>query len=446
MLLRAMEVAEATGGRLVGPDVACEGAGIDSRTLAPGSLFVPVVGERDGHDFVGAALAAGAVAYLTARSVGDPPAGVAAIEVADTVRALTDLGRLARERAARATVIGVTGSVGKTTTKDLLAAALTTRRATAASYRSFNNELGVPLTLLNAPDDTDAIVVEMGARGAGHIADLCEIARPTIGVITTVEGVHTELFGGLEEVASAKGELVAALPAEGRAVLNGDNPLVAAMAPRSAAPVWRASVSAPADLWASGIEIGRDLRTRFTMHTPLGTIEVTPAARGAHNVMNVLLAAGAALAAGVDLDAIASGLSAAASSPWRMELAVATSGAWILNDAYNAGPSSMAAALVALAHLPADRRIAVLGVMAELGPESPRAHEAIAAQAAELDVEVIAVAAPAYGTRGVEHVADVDSALSALRARGPLDEQVAILVKGSRIAGLERVAAALCEG
>ena len=347
MRLRAAEIAAATGGRLVGPDVPVEGASIDSRDLVPGSLFVPIVDARDGHDFVGAALERGAAAFLTSRPldqlVGVAVDDVTAIVVTDPAAALLALGRAARARldgpdrpAGPAAVIGITGSVGKTTTKDLLAGVLATTFRTSASPRSFNNELGVPLTLVNTPDGTEAVVVEMGARGRGHIALLCEVARPTIAVVTTVERVHTQLFGDLGEVAAAKAELVEALPPDGAAVLNADNVLVSAMADRTAARVLRFSAtgatsaggaSGPApDLWVSDVELDDELRPRFRLHSPWGDADVRLGARGRHNVTNALAAAGAALVAGVPIERVADGLAGAALSALRMDLRTAPSG------------------------------------------------------------------------------------------------------------------------
>jgi UDP-N-acetylmuramoyl-tripeptide--D-alanyl-D-alanine ligase len=456
MRFRIREVADAVGGRLVGPDVEVVGAGIDSRDLVGGQLFVPVIDARDGHEFIGAAIDRGAAAYLTSRT-GESPASrsegrdalVAAVEVADTLAALADLGRLARRRlggtdaATDAAVIGVTGSVGKTTTKDLLAAVLGTTKRVSASVRSFNNELGVPLTLANASDDAEAVVVEMGARGPGHIAELCSIAVPTVGVVTTVETVHTEMFGGLDEVAAAKGELVESLPTSGTAVLNVDNALVAAMAERTSARVIRVGLASPAaDVSAAAIVVGDDLRPAFRLRTPAGEIDVRLGVRGRHNVLNALLAVATGLAVGVDLADVASGLASATASPWRMELTTAPSGARVLNDAYNAGPASTAAAVRALADIEARRRIALLGVMAELGADGPALHLEVSELAAGLGIEVVAIDAPDYGDRAT-HVADVDAALARVLADGPLDADVAVLVKGSRVAGLERLAQAL---
>jgi UDP-N-acetylmuramoyl-tripeptide--D-alanyl-D-alanine ligase len=452
--MRAGEIAVATGGRLVGPDLVVDGASIDSRDMRVGSLFVPIIDVRDGHDFIGMAIERGAAAFLTSRPESAESADVARIEVVDTGEALIALGRHVRARLAASSggpglraVVAITGSVGKTTTKDLLAAASATTYRTAANLRSFNNELGVPLTLVNAPDDTEVAVVEMGARGAGHIALLCEVARPTIGVVTAVEQVHTELFGTLAEVAAAKGELIESLPATGAAVLDADNLLVAAMADHTHARVLRFSredepVGREIDLWASGLVLDDQLRPRFRLRSPWGDIDVQLEVRGRHNLTNALAAAGAALVVGVALDQVAAGLSQAASSPWRMDLATAPSGARILNDAYNAGPASTVAALRALAALGADRSTAVLGVMAELGDDGPEAHRSVADQAAELGIRVIAVDAPDYGPTA-EHVDTRDEALDRLRGSGGLGSGDAVLVKGSRVAALEQVAVGL---
>ncbi|HEY5153769.1 MAG TPA: UDP-N-acetylmuramoyl-tripeptide--D-alanyl-D-alanine ligase, partial [Acidimicrobiales bacterium] len=425
----AHEIATVTHGTLVGDDVIVDGAGIDSRDLPSGALFVPVVDVRDGHDYIVDALERGASAFLTAHPApADLPVGVAAVEVPDPAAALSALGGVARDRLAElagpagrgAEVVGITGSVGKTTTKDLLAAALGTTYRTSASVRSFNNELGVPLTLLNAPDDTEVAVVEMGARGHGHIEALCAVARPTIGVVTTVEMVHTELFGTMADVGLAKGELVAALPPDGTAVLNADSPLVAAMAERTTARVLRFGLGdhpGGLDLWASAVSVDADLRPRFRLHSPWGEVDVRLGVRGGHNIANALAAAGAALVVGVGLEAVALGLGEAELSPWRMDLQTTAGGARVLNDAYNAGPASMAAALRALASLGVERPVAVLGPMAELGDDGPGAHLTIAALAEDLEVRVVAVAAPDYGPT-VEHVADLDGARGALAAGG----------------------------
>jgi len=224
MRFRASDVAAATGGRLVGPDVDIDGADFDTRTLRPGQLFVPLVAERDGHDFIDAALERGAAAYLTAR----PPAAGTAIEVADTLRALMDLGAAQRQSFA-GTVIGITRSVGKTSTKDMALAALAASKRTSANARSFNNEQGLPTTILNTPADTEVMVLEMGMRGFGEIAALCRIAAPSIGVVTRVAEAHSDRVDGIDGVARAKAELIEALPHDGIAILNGDDHRVRAM-------------------------------------------------------------------------------------------------------------------------------------------------------------------------------------------------------------------------
>lgn len=428
MQLRTSDLAGALGARLEGPGATVDGASQDSRAITPGQLFAAIAAERDGHQFIGAALASGAAAYLTS----GPVEGGTALVVDDTLVALQAAGRFARARIPNP-VIGITGSVGKTSVKDLLAAVLSERLATHASAQSFNNELGVPLTLLNAPDGTEATVVEMGARGIGHITDLCAIASPTHGIVTRVAAVHTEVFGSIDDVARAKGELVEALPKGGRAILNAADPRVAAMAARTEAEVVTFGVGG--DVRAEQVVLGDDLRAAFRLVSPWGSEEIRLGARGRHQVENALAAAaGGLVVAGIRLPEVVAGLAAATLSRWRMELATAASGARILNDAYNANPTSVAAALESLAALPARRRTAVLGLMAELGERETAEHAAIGRRAKELGIRVIAVAAPAYGT---EDVATIEEALEVI---GDLDDGDAVLVKGSRVAGLERLA------
>ena len=431
MRFRASEVAAAVGGRLVGADVDVEGAAIDSRLVTGGELFVPVVAARDGHDFVAAALDAGAAAYLTARG----PVGGTAVVVDDTSAALTALGRAARARLPDR-VVAVTGSVGKTSVKDLARAILGRRGPIAASARSFNNELGVPLTLAGAPDEAWAAVVEMGSRGRGDLRLLCSIARPTVGVVTVVAPVHTETFGTVDDVARAKAELVEALPAHGTAVLNADDPRVRAMAGVTAASVVTFGTG-DADVSAGAVELDGQLRASFRLRCPAGEADVRLEVPGRHQIGNALAATAAALATGATLDDVVRGLEGARLSEWRMALGRSPHGALVLNDAYNANPTSTGAALRALAELDAERRVAVLGTMAELGETSADEHRAVAALAADLGIRVVAVAEPAYGT---ELVDDMDAAIAAL---GPLGDGDAVLVKGSRVARLERLAARL---
>ena len=431
------EIATATQGRPGGdPSRVVDGASIDSRSLEPGQLFVAIRGERDGHDFAPAAIDAGAGGLLVERSVGAVPLEIV---VADTSGALLRLGHAARRRLA-GSVVGITGSVGKTSTKDMAAAVLSVGRRTVASPRSFNNELGLPLTLFNAPGDAEVVVLEMGARGPGHIALLCEVAEPTIGVVTAVAAAHTEMFGDLDGVARAKSELVQALPTDGHAVLNGDDPRTRAM--QSVAPasvlLYSARGDAAADLAAGKIELDDQLRPSFDVRSPWGSARVRLEARGAHQVGNALAAIAVGALAGVPFEAGVGALEGAALSPFRMDVGRAAGGATVINDAYNANPTSMAAALRALAALPAVRRVAVLGPMAELGPTADAEHEAVAALARELGVEVIAFGTSQYP--GSDRVDDIGEVLARLAGIGA---GTAVLVKASRVAALERVAEAL---
>jgi UDP-N-acetylmuramoyl-tripeptide--D-alanyl-D-alanine ligase len=427
--VRTTEIAKATGGVLCGPDVKVSGAAIDSRRVVDGQLFVPVVAARDGHGFVAGAVAAGARAYLTSRGPVDD-VDATAVEVGDTVVALGEVGRLARTRLPER-VVAITGSVGKTSVKDLLAVALAARWRTSASVGSFNNELGVPLTLVNAAGDTEALVVEMGARGVGHIAQLCALAAPTVGVVTRVAAVHTETFGALEEVALAKGELVEALPDGGYAVLNAGDPLVAGMASRTSAET--VTFGDGGDVRAESVTLDDELRPSFRLVSPWGNAPIALEVRGEHMVDNALAAASAALVCAVPVAGVADALGTAVLSRWRMDLVRLPSGALVVNDAYNANPTSMAAALRALTRLPARRRVAVLGLMAELGPSSEAEHRAVGMAARELGVEVIGIGVSAYGGTTVGNVDEVPAAL------GPLGDGDAVLLKGSRVAGLERL-------
>jgi UDP-N-acetylmuramoyl-tripeptide--D-alanyl-D-alanine ligase len=422
------ELAELTGGRVHGSATEIVGATQDSRDVEPGRLFVPLIAERDGHDFIDRALAAGASAYLTSR----PPSAGTAIAVDDTYEALRSIGLGARRRIV-GHVIGITGSVGKTSTKDLLVSILSQSSRAHASQRSFNNEIGVPLTLINAPDDTEVAVIEMGSRGVGHIAELCAIAEPTIGLITTIAGAHTEEFGSVETIALAKGELIEALPADGLAVLNADVPLALQIATRSAAPVLTFGQSASADVRFRDIALDGDLRATFTIDSDWGSFAVTPATRGAHLVANATASAAVALWLGHSPEEVQAGLASAPLSPWRMEVVRSSGGATIINDTYNANPTSMRGALDSLAAMSARRRIAILGYMAELGDSEGVDHREIAAYAAKLGIEVIAVGTELYG------LPVADDAVAAVGWLGPGD---ALLVKGSRSAGLESVAEA----
>ena len=431
------DVAGIVGGELLGADVPVDGVSIDSRTLTAGELFVPLIAERDGHEFIGAAIEAGAAACLARRDrLGDlRPPGVPLVTVTDTETALGALGAAARARFG-GRVVAITGSVGKTSTKDLLAAALRAAGAVHASPASFNNAIGVPLTLLGAEGTEWALVAEIGTNAPGEIATLAALARPDVGVVTAVAAAHTAAFGTVDGVAREKAELVAALPPSGAAVLNADDPRVAAMAARTEAQVVTYGFDG-GDVRAGTVTLDSGLRASFELTTPWGRAPVRLQAAGLHTAHNALGAAAAALVLGVDIEVVADGLGRAELSPWRMAVGTAPSGALVINDAYNANPASAAAALRALAAAPARRRVAVLGVMAELGDHHGAEHAAVAALAAELGIELLAVNEAAYGTP------PVPDAAAALAALGPLGPGDAVLVKGSRVAGLEALADAL---
>jgi len=430
-------IAAAVDGTVVGPDVTVNGVSIDSRSLTAGQLFVPLVAERDGHDFIAGAIQRGVEVWFSSTVAGTDQAvqaGLTAIEVADTMAALTALGSYARQRLS-GEVIGITGSVGKTSTKDLMRAVLAAGLgATHANVTSFNNEIGVPLTLAQSSVEDKAVIVEMGSRGVGHIADLCAIAAPTIGVVTTVGAAHTSEFGNVETVAKAKGELVAAVGSTGTVVLNADNPWTVAMTKRTSARCVMFGLTEGAEVTATDISMDAQLRPRFTLVTPSGSAPVGLEARGAHNVMNALAAAAVGHALGLSAPAIANGLGSAVLSPWRMEVLAGRAGSTIINDAYNANAISTEAALRSLAAVPATRQVAVLGVMAELGDLHDADHQRMAALAAELGIEVIAFQEEAYGLPVVGSLDEAEARI------GTLTPDTAVLVKGSRVAGLESLA------
>lgn len=419
--------------RLVGPDVEIDGASFDSRSLTAGQMFVPLVAERDGHDFVDDAVGRGAVAYLSSRPArADLVDRVACIEVADTGQALMDAARWGRTRLPAGTMaVGVTGSVGKTTTKDLIAAAISGTKRTVASERSYNNEQGLPVTILNAPIDTEVLVLEMGMRGFGQIDLLCRIGRPAIGVVTRVGEAHTSLVGGLDGVARAKGELVEALPSFGVAVLNADDDRVVAMRSRTTARVMSYGESSAADIRIADLSLDQQGRARFTVHTPNGSTAIRLGIPGRHSASNAAAAVAVGVALGVPIEAMADGLVEARVSAHRSNALRLHSGATLLDDCYNANPTSMLAALDTLAALGSGRRLAVLGLMAELD-DPAEAHGRIARRARELGVEIVAVGTDLYGVNPVE----IPAAIDRLRALGSND---AALVKASRVAALERV-------
>jgi UDP-N-acetylmuramoyl-tripeptide--D-alanyl-D-alanine ligase len=450
--LTVEQIAAATGAQMVDvPDPEALVTGpvvIDSREVEPGSLFAALPGTRtDGHAFAATALAAGAAAVLATRPVGGP-----ALIVPDVQVALGALARAVIDRAPALTVIGITGSAGKTTTKDLAAQLLEQLGPTVAPRESFNNEIGHPLTVLKITEQTQYLVSEMAARGAGHITELCAIAPPRLGAVLCVGHAHAGEFGSLERIAAAKGELPAALPADGVAILNADDHRVAAMAARTKARVVTFGRSARADVRAADVQADGFGRPAFTLVTAAGAAPVQLQLYGEHHVHNALAAAAIAGQLGMAVADIAAGLSAAvARSRWRMEVTRLPDGVTVINDAYNANPDSVQAAIAALAAMARGRRgFAVLGHMTELGDDADRLHEEIGAAAAAAGLAGLIVvgedAVPILaGTKSVPawqgelvYVPDVTEAVRAARDR--LRDGDVVLVKASHSIGLERVA------
>ncbi|WFB10029.1 UDP-N-acetylmuramoyl-tripeptide--D-alanyl-D-alanine ligase [Streptomyces sp. LX-29] len=468
--LSLAEITSLVGGRPYDiPDPEAQVTGpvvIDSREVRPGSLFAALPGDRvDGHDFARRAVEAGATAVLASRPVGDAEHPVPVIVVDDVVAALGALARGIVDRLGT-TVVALTGSAGKTSTKDLIAQLLERLGPTVWPPGSFNNEIGLPLTALRADAGTRHLVLEMGARGIGHIDYLTRLTPPRIGVVLNVGTAHLGEFGGREQIAAAKGELVESLPAAdegGVAVLNADDPLVRAMASRTKARTVLFGEAEDAAVRAENVRLTAEGRPAFTLHTPTGCSDVTLRLYGEHHVSNALAAAAVAHELGMPVDEIAKALSEAGQlSRWRMEVTERADGVTVVNDAYNANPDSMRAALRALVAMGkagearGGRTWAVLGQMAELGEESLAEHDAVGRLAVRLNVsKLVAVGgqeaawldmgAKNEGSWGEEsvHVSDVRAAVDLLRSE--LRPGDVVLVKASRAVGLERVAQALLE-
>lgn len=455
MNLSARDIASAVDGVVVAgsDDAIATSFGIDSRLIGPGACFVAITDERDGHDFVPDAFARGATLAIVRRVVDAGPGDATLVQVRDPMDALAALGRLARSRISTATVVGITGSAGKTATKDLAAAALAPARRVHASPSSFNNEAGLPLTMLGAPLDVEVVVAEMGARFEGNIADLAEIARPDVGVITNIGMAHAGHLGGIEGVARVKGELLDALPSSGLAVLNDDCDVTSELARRTSARVLRVGRTARADVSATAVTLDAELRPSFRLDTPSGGADVSLQLRGEHQVANAAMAAAVATALGVPVDVAATGLATARPAAHRMDLVRTPDGIVVLNDAYNSSPTSAAAALHSLARLDVDgRRVAVLGDMLELGDHAEREHAALGALASELGVDLI-IAVGEYAdsiARGAGGSPTVIVVPNAEAAEHVVGDQVragdGVLVKASRAVGLEGVAAAITRG
>jgi UDP-N-acetylmuramoyl-tripeptide--D-alanyl-D-alanine ligase len=458
--MSASYLAEIVGGEVVsGPaEVVLRGAEIDSRQVVPGMAFFALPGERtDGHDHIGAAARGGARVAVVSRfdesvanQLGKPGApDVAIVLVADVAAALGALAEHHRGTL-RCTVVGITGSTGKTSTKDFLVAAVGEARFVVATQGNRNNELGVPLTILRAGPRTDVLIVEMGMRGAGQIARLCALARPTLGIVTNIGQTHMELLGSQEAIVQAKGELVVCVPAEGRVFLNGDDAWSRGLEDRSLAPVTWYGMGESVDVRASGITVDDLGRPSFTLSASGEEALVALPVPGRHHAYTAAAAAAAALHLGVALDDIAARLGKVRVSDMRMQVFVAANGVTVINDAYNASPASMRAAIDTLADMRASgARVAVLGDMAELGSLTDLAHFRIGEDVARSGIESVVTAGP-LARRIAEGAlaagmpqADVRPCANVEEASEVLDDLVCagdvVLVKASRSMGFERI-------
>ena len=447
MTWRLSEIAQCARGQVLGEDREFTSVSTDTRTLQSGALFVALSGPNfDGHDFGPTAAERGAVAALVERPLAlDLPQ----IVVADPLAALSAFARAWR-RQFHIPVIGVTGSNGKTTTKELIGAILSRLGPTLVTRGNLNNHIGVPLTLLQLTAAHRYAVIEMGANHQGEIAHLANVAEPTVGIVTNAGAAHLEGFGSIEGVAIGKGEMLRALPVEGVAVINADD---------AYASMWRDASSAeriltfgfeqPADFMAHKVQARSDaggFRIDFDLVMPYGTMPATLHLAGLHNLRNALGAAAAACAAGAELEDIVPGLASMKSVAGRLELKPAINGAYVVDDSYNANPSSLKAGLDAFRSFSGARWL-VLGEMKELGASSDELHAEVGRYARQAGVErLLAVgegaryAVEAFG-QGGEWFADSDALID--RARSSLTSGVAVLIKGSRANRLERVAAAL---
>jgi UDP-N-acetylmuramoyl-tripeptide--D-alanyl-D-alanine ligase len=431
------EIAAATGGKVVGDGSVRVGAvSTDSRSLAPGDLFVALRGPRfDGHRFAAAAAAAGAAAVLVEVGAGTVEPRV---EVTDTLAALRDLAVRARDDLALP-VVAVTGSSGKTTTKDLLAAALPGSHVPRGSY---NNEVGVPLTVLACPADAAYLVLEVGSRGPGHIAHLASVVRPDVAIVTNIGVAHMEMFGTRERLLEAKGELVDALGAGGTAIVPVSETALAARTPGA---VVTFGDDPAADVAVTDLSLDASGFPAFTLRTPAGSVRLRLPLAGAHQALNAAAAMGAGIALGIDPETLAGGMERAGGSPWRME--VHRGRFTVIDDSYNANPDSMAAALRTAAAVPG-RHVAVLGEMAELGHIAAAEHERIGRLVRELGfVAVVVVGSDPGLVAGAGPIARpvADAAAAAAVVSRIVRDGDVVLVKASRAVGLEAVARGLVE-
>ena len=446
-------LADVVGGDLVTPtDRTVTGVSIDSRTVVAGDLFVPLPGEHvDGHDFAARAMDAGAAGWLCAADRADLAETVpGAILVDDPLDALTGLAAWVRDEV-DPIVVAITGSNGKTTTKDMAAAAIGEARVTVANPGSFNNDLGVPLTLCLLTPDSEVLVCEIGSRGLGHIARMMPLLRPDVSIITTITGAHIGEFGSLETIPVAKGEILEGLHDDGVAIVHHDIAGMEGIAGRAPGRVVTFGKGAAADVHPDDVTIDAGARATITVD---GITTVLPRP-GLHQVDNAMAALAAADAVGVPRADALRGLASAGVSRWRMEASTSRAGVVVVNDAYNANPQSVLAALDTVAAMACDgRRWAVLGFMAELGEETGPGHRQVGAHAAAVGIdELVVVEARAGGIADGAREAGFTGRIRLVEDAGVAGATVVeeavegdvVLVKGSRSAGLEVVAAALLE-
>lgn len=398
--MKVGSILEALNGSLVAgtSDTVITSVSIDSRTVEKGALFIPVKGENfDGHDFIKSALENGAVAFLTERwneQIRLPmhellSSEITAVKVRNTVKALQDLSLYWRGRL-DLRVVGVTGSTGKTSTKDMIASVLSERLNVVASEKSYNNEVGVPLTILKADRKTGVLVVEMAMRGLGQIGELAEIAKPDVGVVTNVGKTHFELLGSEELIAEAKSELVKAVPSTGTVILNLDDAWTQRLKEMTRAAVITYGMSKGATFRADRIEIDNTGRPSFELHSPDGEIKIDLPLTGRHNIYNALAAAAVGYVLDINLNAVKKGLEKTVLTGMRMQIFSTADGVIVINDAYNANPTSMKAALQALKDFDGGfRKIAVLGDMLELGKLSDIAHFEIGEDIRKVGVDML---------------------------------------------------------
>ncbi len=445
-MMKLSQAAKLLQGQLIGDDIEFGGISTDTRTLHPGDLFIALQGPNfDGHDFITAAVSKQAAAVMTHKAV---TSALSTLQVADTLNALGQLAAYHRQQFTLP-IIGITGSCGKTTTRALTASILTAYGNTLFSESSYNNAIGVPLTLMRLRPEHQYAVIEMGANHFGEIAYLTHLAKPTVALITNAAAAHLEGFGSIDGVCKAKGEIFQGLPATGIGILNADDPhcadwekILIGIGKR----VLHFSLTKPVDVYAKHIHINAEGKPRFTLFTPLGETRIQLPLLGQHNVANALAAATVAYAVNAPLTAIKAGLENATAVKKRLNIHRIANGVQIIDDSYNANPLSVQAAITTLAQYPGEK-ILVLGDMRELGENAEVYHQAIGTAAQHAGINRLytygnfsAAATTAFGAQA-QHFTNQDALIAALKTQ--LSPSTTVLVKGSLSMGMSRVVEAL---